>query len=70
LLEKKGEEAKIAVRSIRRDANDQYKKLKKDSKITEDELRIAEEEIQELTNDHTKEIDKIVEAKEEEIMEV
>ncbi|MGI6113737.1 MAG: ribosome recycling factor [Mahellales bacterium] len=70
VVKKKGEEAKIAVRSIRRDANDQYKKLKKDSKITEDELRIAEEEIQELTNEHIKEIDKIVEAKEEEIMEV
>ena len=70
VVRKKGEEAKIAVRSIRRDANDQYRKLKKDSQITEDELRIAEEEIQELTDDHIKEIDKIVEAKEAEIMEV
>ncbi|HHU64328.1 MAG TPA: ribosome recycling factor [Clostridiales bacterium] len=70
VVRKKGEEAKVAIRSIRRDANDQYRKLKKDSKITEDELRIAEEEIQQLTDDHVKEIDKIVEAKEAEIMEV
>lgn len=70
VVRKKGEEAKVAIRSIRRDANDQYRKLKKDSKITEDELRIAEGEIQQLTDDHVKEIDKIVEAKEAEIMEV
>jgi len=51
---KYGEESKIAIRAIRREANDTYRKMKKQSEITEDELRLAEERIQELTDEHVK----------------
>jgi ribosome recycling factor len=70
VVKKLGEEAKIAIRNIRRDANDQLKKLKKDGKITEDELKKSEEEIQKITDKYIKEADKAVEVKEKEIMEV
>ena len=64
------EEAKVAVRSIRRDAIEQVKKLKKDSLITEDDQRKAEEDAQKLTDKAIKEIDAVAAAKEKEIMEV
>ena len=64
------EEAKVAVRSIRRDALEQVKKLKKDSLCTEDEQHKAEEDAQKLTDKAVKEIDGIAAAKEKEIMEV
>lgn len=64
------EEAKVAVRSIRRDAIEQVKKLKKDSLCTEDEQHKAEEDAQKLTDKASKEIDAIGAAKEKEIMEV
>ena len=64
------EEAKVAVRSIRRDAIEQVKKLKKDSLITEDEQRKAEDDAQKLTDKAIKDIDGICAAKEKEIMEV
>jgi len=67
---KYGEESKIAIRAIRREANDTYRKMKKQSDITEDELRLAEERIQELTDEHVKKIDEIVKEKEMEIMEI
>ncbi len=70
VTKKKGEESKIAIRSIRREANEQLKRLKKDSAITEDELRSGEENVQKLTDQFIKDIDEIVEAKEKEIMEV
>jgi len=70
LVKKMGEEAKVAIRNTRRDANDSLKKLKKDNKITEDELKKAEEEMQKCTDKAIKEVDKILEAKEKEIMEV
>ncbi len=70
LVKKYSEEAKVAVRNLRREANDQIKKLKKDSKITEDELKKSEDETQKLTDKFIKELDKITEAKEKEIMEV
>lgn len=70
LVKKMGEEAKVAIRNTRRDANDSYKKLKKDGKITEDELKKAEEDMQKCTDRMIKEIDKIIENKEKEIMEV
>ncbi|MGI6706920.1 MAG: ribosome recycling factor [Clostridia bacterium] len=70
ITKKKGEESKIAIRSIRREANEQLKKLKKESVITEDELRSGEEQVQKLTDQFIKDIDDIVAAKEKEIMEV
>ena len=69
-IHKKGEEAKVAVRSIRRDANESFKKAKKASEITEDDYNDLEEEVQKLTNDNTKHIDEIVKEKEAEIMSV
>lgn len=69
-VKKKGEEAKVAIRSIRRDANDHLKKLKKDNKITEDDLSNLEDEIQKTTDEHIKNIDKFIELKEKEIMDV
>lgn len=70
VVKKYGEEAKVAVRNIRRDANDHLKKNKKDGEITEDELKKSEEDIQKTTDKYIKEIDKAMESKEKEIMEV
>ena len=70
IIRKKGEEAKVAVRSIRRDANDQIKKAKKDSEITEDDRKNLEDEAQKLTDAKIKDIDKIIADKEKEILEV
>ena len=67
---KSAEEAKVAVRAIRRDAIEQIKKMKKDSAITEDDQRKGEEEMQKITDNAVKEIDKICAAKEKEIMEI
>ena len=67
---KDAEAAKVAVRSIRRDAIEQIKKLKKDSVITEDEQRKAEEGAQKLTDKAIKDVDAVCAAKEKEIMEV
>jgi ribosome recycling factor len=69
-IAKRGEEAKVAIRSIRRDANEALKKAKKASEITEDDLKNLEEEVQKLTNESTKQIDEMVKEKEKEIMEV
>ena len=70
VIHKFGEEAKVALRSVRRDAIDHFKKDEKDSVITEDDLRDLEKEIQETTDEHTKRIDKMMKDKEAEIMEV
>ncbi|EMT46869.1 MULTISPECIES: ribosome recycling factor [Anoxybacillus] len=70
LVKKYAEEAKVAVRNIRRDANDELKKLEKNGDITEDELRGYTEDIQKLTDDHIAKIDAITKEKEKEIMEV
>lgn len=67
---KYGEDSKIAIRSIRRDAIDRFKVQKKNSEITEDDLKDAEEDMQKLTDKYIAEVDKIVEHKEKEIMEV
>ena len=64
------EETKVAIRSIRRDAIEQIKKLKKNSEITEDDQKDAEEEIQKMTDKAIKEVDSIYAKKEKEIMEV
>ncbi|GIP36845.1 ribosome-recycling factor [Paenibacillus sp. J31TS4] len=69
LTKKYGEEAKVAVRNIRRDANEDIKKLEK-SEITEDESRRYQDDIQKLTDKYTTEVDKILAAKEKEITEV
>ncbi|MDT8716429.1 ribosome recycling factor [Clostridium sp. 19966] len=69
-VKKTGEETKVAVRSIRRDANDKLKALKKDSIISEDELKKSEDDIQKKTDSYIKEIDKSIDAKEKEIMSV
>jgi len=63
------EEARVAVRNIRRDANDQLKRSEKEGKISEDGSHTAQEKIQELTNQHIKEMDRLCELKEKEIME-
>ncbi len=67
---KYAEEAKVAVRSIRRDAIEKLKKLKKDSAITEDDLRDGEKEMQDITDKYIKEVDKLAEKKEKDIMEI
>ena len=67
---KGAEDTKVAIRSIRRDAIEQIKKLKKNSEITEDDQRDAEEDMQKLTDKAVKEVDEIYAKKEKEIMEV
>lgn len=69
-VSKRGEEGKVAIRNIRRDALEQFKKQKKANEITEDDLKDLEDKIQKLTDKFVKEIDGIVSAKEKEIMEV
>lgn len=69
-IKKKGEAAKVAVRNIRRDANDSFKKLGKNSDISEDEVKELEEQIQKATDKHIKEIDQAVEEKSKEILTV
>ena len=68
-VKKKGEDAKVAVRNIRRDANDAIKKLSKDD-MSEDEVKKAEDDIQKMTDKYVNEIDKMVDDKSKEIMTV
>lgn len=70
LIKKYGEECKVAVRSIRRDANDKLKAIKKDGTHSEDEIKKTEDEMQKLTDRYIKEVDKIEAEKEKEIMTV
>lgn len=70
LVKKFGEDSKVAVRNVRRDANDHLKKKQKADNLSEDQLKDAEERVQELTDEHVKKVDEIVKHKEEEIMEV
>ena len=69
-IKKKGEAAKVAVRNIRRDANDFLKKLGKSDEVSEDVIKDLEEEIQKETDKQIKEIDKAVEEKSKEILTV
>ncbi|MCI9177977.1 MAG: ribosome recycling factor [Clostridia bacterium] len=69
-IRKLAEEAKVAIRSIRRDAIDEAKELEKKSEITEDDLKNEEEQIQKLTDKKVQEIDTLLEKKEQEIMKV
>ncbi|MGM0212526.1 ribosome recycling factor [Enterococcus sp. AZ109] len=68
-VRKEAESAKVVVRNVRRDAMDDYKKQQKNGDITEDDLRNTEKEIQQLTDNSIKEIDKIVGEKEKELLE-
>ena len=69
-IRKMAEEAKVAVRSIRRDAIDEAKKAQKDSEISEDELKSAEDNIQQLTDKYVAKVDEILGAKEKEVMSI
>lgn len=69
-VKKKGEDSKVAIRNIRRDAMDAVKKAEKANEITEDTLKNLEEEIQKLTDSNIAEIDKLVESKNKEIMSI
>lgn len=67
-VKKLAEDSRIAVRSIRRDGIDKVKKMEKASEITEDDLKIAEKKLQDLTDKYIKDLDKIADEKEKEIM--
>ena len=69
-VRKKAEDSKVSIRNIRRDGNDEVKKLEKTSDISEDERRRGQDDIQELTDEKIKEIDEILENKEKEMLEV
>ena len=69
-VKKKAEDAKVAVRNIRRDGNDALKKLGKTSEVSEDEVKQLEDQLQKLTDKYVKEIDVLMEAKTKEIMTV
>ena len=65
-----GEEAKVAIRNLRRTANDDIKKQKKDGLLTEDDVKNAEKSVQDITDKFVKNIDTITSAKEKDIMKV
>jgi ribosome recycling factor len=67
-VKKKGEQAKVAIRNIRRDANDYLKKQNKANEISEDDLKDNEEKVQKMTDKYIKEVDKAIEAKSKEIL--
>lgn len=69
-VKKIGEDGKVAIRNVRRDAMDHFKDLKKKSEITEDDLKSLEKEIQTITDAHCKDIDAMVAKKEKELLEV
>lgn len=69
-VKKKGENAKIAIRNVRRDANDLFKKQNKANEISEDEQKQAEDKVQKLTDKYIAEVDKAVEAKSAEVLTV
>lgn len=70
LVKKFGEDSKVALRNVRRDANEHLKKEEKDKKITEDDRKHTEDEIQKVTDKHISTIDEVIKRKEKEIMEV
>ena len=69
-VSKEGESSKVAIRNIRRDAMEAFKKKQKASEITEDDLKVAEKDLQKLTDDMCKEVDALLEKKEKELMAV
>ena len=70
LVKKFGEESKVAIRNVRRDANEHLKREQKEKKMSEDQLHDAEKEMQKLTDDHIKLVDDTLKHKEKDIMEV
>ena len=70
VVKKKGEESKVAIRAIRRDANEQIKAQKKNNELTEDDQKHLEEKIQKLTDELIRDIDRIIAEKEKEILSV
>lgn len=69
-ISKRGEEAKVAIRNVRRDSMDDIKKLKKDNEITEDEQKDAEKKLQDITDDYVKQVESITKKKEEEVLSI
>ena len=70
ICKKHGEEVKVQIRGFRRDGNEELKKLQKDTKLTEDELRKSEAEIQKLTDQYVQKVEDVLKKKESEILEV
>ncbi len=70
MVSQKAEDAKVAIRNVRRDANDEVKLLENENEISEENSRRALENIQELTDKYIKEVDKVLKSKQDEIMEV
>ena len=70
VVKKFGEDSKVALRNVRRDANEHLKKAEKNKELTEDQLKEAEKEVQKLTDEHIAKIDDMIKHKEKEIMEV
>ena len=69
-ISKRGEEAKVAVRNVRRDVMDDIKKLKKDNEITEDEQKDGEKKLQDITDKYVKQVDEMTKKKETEILSI
>lgn len=69
-VKRMGEDAKVGIRNVRRDANDSLKKLEKDKEITEDEQKRGEKEIQDLTDDFVARVDQVIGEKEKDLMEI
>ena len=70
LAKGKAEDGKVAVRNIRRDAMEKFKAQKKKSEITEDDFKVIEKDMQKLTDDYIKEVERIADEKEKELMEI
>jgi ribosome recycling factor len=70
LCKKHGEESKVVLRTIRRDGNEEFKRLHKEHQMTEDDLRKAEAEIQKMTDQYVQKVDQVLKKKEEEILEI
>ena len=69
-ISKRGEEAKVAIRNVRRDFMDELKKMKKNSEITEDDLRDGEEQLQKITDDYVKQAETAAKKKEKEVLSI
>ena len=70
LVKKYGEDTRVAVRNIRRDTNERFKKLEKEHKLSEDEAHARQEDVQKMTDKFIKQVDEVIATKEKEIMEV
>ena len=70
VLHKKAEEHRVALRNVRRDANEELKRMEKAGEVSEDDIHRAQEQIQKLTDKHAEQVDQVTKAKEEELLEV